>query len=247
MKIIISPAKKLNTNQSSVAKKMSFKFMKEASNLIDLLQTKSVNDIKSLMSLSDNLSQLNWDRFQAWNRNSIDTYYAIHMFQGDVYQRLEAESFSEGDMRFAENNLRILSGLYGLLSPMDVILPYRLEMGTKIQHENGNTLYDFWGKKLKQELLSEMSQDECLVNLASNEYNKALVLDDFPRKIFTPIFKDYKNGKLKIISFFAKRARGEMANFIIKNKITNPDDLKLFNNDGYSFSHVEKGNIFYSR
>ncbi len=110
-----------------------------------------------------------------------------------------------------------------------------------------NVDWSIWGKKLKEALLSEMSQDECLINLASNEYNKALILDDFPRKIFTPIFKDYKNGKLKVISFFAKRARGEMANFIIKNKIVNPDELKLFDNDGYSFSHVEEGNIFYSR
>jgi hypothetical protein len=141
-----------------------------------------------------------------------------------------------------------LSGLYGLLKPLDLVFPYRLEMGTKMQTKAGNNLYDFWGDKLNKALSSEMEDNDVLVNLASNEYSKVLQLEKFKQEIITPIFKDYKNGKLKVISFFAKKARGEMCNFIIKNKIINIEDLKLFQNLDYKFTHqTESGELLFTR
>jgi cytoplasmic iron level regulating protein YaaA (DUF328/UPF0246 family) len=137
--------------------------------------------------------------------------------------------------------------LYGLLKPLDRILPYRLEMGTKLNNSIGDNLYKFWSDKLSKELLSDMTKDEVLINLASNEYSKALQLHKTSVKVITPIFKDYKNGKLKIISFFAKKARGEMVNFIVKNKISNPAELKLFVNNGYAFSEESNGQLLFAR
>ena len=200
------------------------------------------------MGLSDNLAQLNYERYQQWDLNSDQVNAAIHMFQGDVYQGLKVETFTANEIDFAQENLRILSGLYGLLKPLDLIYPYRLEMGTKMKTKNGNNLYDFWSNKLSKALISEMKSTEGLVNLASNEYSKVLKLNDFPNPVITPIFKDYKNGKLKVISFYAKRARGEMCNFIIKNKITNTKNLKMFSNLDYKFSDEnDKGEILFTR
>ena len=247
MKIIISPAKKLNIENGAVNKQMQFNFTKEASVLINILQNKSVKNIKQLMSLSDNLATLNWKRYQQWAFSNLKTYHAILMFNGDVYQGIKPDSFNKSEMHFAEKNLRILSGLYGLLKPLDRILPYRLEMGTKLNNSIGDNLYKFWSDKLSKELLSYMTKDEVLINLASNEYSKALQMHNFPSKIITPIFKDYKNGKLKIISFFAKKARGEMVNFIVKNKISNPAELKLFVNNGYAFSEESNGQLLFAR
>ena len=247
MKIIISPAKKLNIENGSVNKKMQFNFTKEASVLVNTLQNKSVKEIKQLMSLSDNLAMLNWQRYQQWAFSNLKTYHAILMFNGDVYQGLKAETFNADQMQFAQKNLRILSGLYGLLKPLDRILPYRLEMVTKLKNANGPHLYEFWTDKISKVLLSDMTEDEVLINLASKEYSKALQMHNFPSKIITPIFKDYKNGKLKIISFFAKKARGEMVNFIVKNKISNPAELKLFVNNGYAFSEERNGQLLFAR
>jgi cytoplasmic iron level regulating protein YaaA (DUF328/UPF0246 family) len=247
MKIIISPAKKLNIENGAVNKQMQFNFSKEASVLVKTLQNKSVKEIKQLMSLSDNLAMLNWQRYQQWAFSNLKTYHAILMFNGDVYQGIKADSFNKSEMHFAEKNLRILSGLYGLLKPLDRILPYRLEMGTKLNNSIGDNLYKFWSDKLSKELLSDMTKDEVLINLASNEYSKALQLHKTSVKVITPIFKDYKNGKLKIISFFAKKARGEMVNFIVKNKISNPAELKLFVNNGYAFSEESNGQLLFAR
>ena len=248
MKIIISPAKKLNTENGTVNKQMQFDFVKEASILANNLQQKSVDKIKQLMNLSDNLSRINWQRYQQWEFSNYKTYHALFMFNGDVYQGLKADTFNKNEMQFAQKNLRILSGLYGLLKPLDIILPYRLEMGTKLNTATGDNLYEFWGDKLSKALLSDMKRDNALVNLASNEYSKALKLNNFPLKVITPIFKDYKNGKLKVISFFAKKARGEMVNFIIRNKITNTEELKMFSNLDYKFSDEDdKGGILFTR
>ena len=244
MKIIISPAKKLDTCNNKLSKKMNFSLINEAQQLIDLLQKKTPKEVKEIMGLSDNLTNLNVARFNEWDVNNLNTFNAILMFQGDVYKGLSAHAFSEKEMDFAQANLRILSGLYGILKPLDVILPYRLEMGTKIKNEFGNTLYDFWSGKLQAFLTNEMKQGDFLVNLASNEYSKALKLSSFPHKVVTPIFKDFKNGKLKIISFYAKRARGEMCNFIIRNQIKNISDLKLFNHLGYSYKEENEEMIF---
>ena len=169
------------------------------------------------------------------------------MLNGYVYKGIKANEFSADQMKFAQNNLRIISGLYGLLKPLDRILPYRLEMGTKLTNSIGDNLYEFWNDKLRSYLLSDMSNDEVLINLASNEYNKALKLNNFTSEIITPVFKDYKNGKLKVISFFAKKARGEMVNFIIKNKINSLEELKLFRNNGYSFSHQNNNDMLFHR
>ena len=248
MKIIISPAKKLTAEKISVNKTSVIQFSNEAKYLVKELKSYKANDIKKLMGLSNNLAQLNYERYQQWELNSDQVNAAIYMFQGDVYQGLKAENFSANEIDFAQENLRILSGLYGLLKPLDLIFPYRLEMSTKIKTKKGENLYDFWGDKISKALILDMKSEEALINLASNEYSRVLKLNDFPRPVITPIFKDYKNGKLKVISFFAKKARGEMCNFIIKNKITDAKSLKIFSNLGYKFSdETDKGEILFTR
>ena len=247
MKIIISPAKKLTAKKISISNPSVIQFPDETKYLVDQLRDYGVNDIKQLMGLSDNLAKLNYERYQQWDLRSKEVNPAIYMFQGDVYKGLKADELSEDELVFAQENLRIISGLYGLLKPLDLVFPYRLEMGTNIKTKDGNNLYEFWGDKLSKALLFHMQDNEVLVNLASNEYSKALQLENLNQPIVTPVFKDYKNGKLKVISFFAKKARGEMTNFIIKNKITNPADLKLFKNDGYKFSDEYNGEILFSR
>ena len=248
MKIIISPAKKLSNKKVPLKNVSELQFSNEAKYLIKELKDYKVNDIKKLMGLSDNLAQLNYERFQQWDLNSDQVNAAIYMFQGDVYQGLKAETFTTNEIDFAQENLRIISGLYGLLKPLDLIFPYRLEMSTKIKTQKGKNLYDFWGDKISKVLISDMKNEEVLINLASNEYSKVLKLNDFPQPVIIPIFKDYKNGKLKVISFFAKKARGEMCNFIIKNKITNTENLKMFSNLDYKFSDEnDKGEILFTR
>jgi len=248
MKIIISPAKKLSDKKLPLKDVSELQFSNEAKYLVKELKNYKVTDIKKLMDLSDNLAQLNYERYQQWDLNSNQVNAAIYMFQGEVYQGLKAETFTTNEIDFAQESLRILSGLYGLLKPLDLIFPYRLEMDTKLKTQKGKNLYDFWGDKLSKALISEMKSTEVLVNLASNEYSKVLKLNDFPNPVITPIFKDYKNGKLKVISFYAKRARGEMCNFIIKNKITNIENLKMFSDLDYKFSDEnDKGEILFTR
>ena len=248
MKIIISPAKKLTDKKNCISNHSLIQFSKETKYLVDELRNYTVDDIKILMGLSDSLAKLNYLRYQKWDLESKEVDTAIHMFKGDVYKGLNVDQLSEDNLLFAQQNLRIISGLYGLLKPLDLIFPYRLEMGTKIITREGKNLYEFWSDKLYSHISSEMQENETLVNLASNEYSKALKLERFKQPIITPIFKDYKNGKLKVISFFAKKARGEMVNFIIKNKIIDSCNLKLFSNLGYKFSDEdEKGNMLFIR
>ena len=245
MKIIISPAKKI-ANDNFINKGTSIQFLKETNYLVKELKNYTVSDIKSLMKLSDNLAQLNWQRFQDWNTKDVGQ--ALFMFKGDVYQGLKADSLTNIELDFAQENLRILSGLYGLLKPKDLIFPYRLEMGTKLRTKSGNNLYKFWENSLHQALLTELKNEEEIINLASEEYSKALQLSKFDNPVITPVFKDFKNGKLKVISFYAKKARGEMVNFIIKNKITKPENLKYFSNLGYQFTDkTEKGEFLFVR
>ena len=249
MKIFISPAKKINEEKILYdnSKASKFYFQKEVDYLINELKEYSVSEIKKLMNLSDNLSHLNFDRFQNWNLKSDKVCPSIYMFQGDVYKGLKATSFNNDQLDFAQQNLRIISGLYGLLKPLDLIYPYRLEMGTKMITNKGKNLYEFWGNKLRDFLTDEISNDEIIINLASNEYSKSLKLKTINNQVITPVFKDFKNGRLKVISFFAKRARGEMANFIISNKITNCNDLKLFNYEGYKYSESSNHEIVFTR
>ena len=246
MKIIISPAKKLDTSVKVQNSKMNTSFLGESTKLIQTLKGKSILELKDLMGLSDNLAQLNWQRFQDWDILNRNTYKALELFNGAVYEGIDAKNFNKSDNDFAQNNLRILSGLYGILKPNDLILPYRLEMGTKLKTIKGNNLYRFWQDKLHQNIGEELNND-VLINLASNEYSKVLKLNKIKSEVITPIFKDNKNGKLKVISFYAKRARGEMVNFIIKNKITDPEDLKLFANNGYTFSNQDNGEVLFCR
>ncbi len=247
MKIIISPAKKLSDKKVSVGNPSQIQFLDETKYLVAQLRNYTVTDIKKLMGLSDNLAQLNYQRYQQWDLESQEVGPAVHMFQGDVYKGLKADELSEDALLFAQDNLRIISGLYGLLRPLDLVFPYRLEMGTNIQTKDGDNLYQFWGDKLREALLSQMQDEEVLVNLASNEYSKALQLKSLNQPIITPVFKDYKNGKFKVISFFAKRARGEMANFIINNKIKDFGALKLFSFDRYKFSSLKNGEMLFLR
>lgn len=245
MKIIISPAKKLDT-KNLINKGTSIHFIEEAKYLANELKKYTEEDLKTLMKLSDKLSNLNWNRYQNWNAKGEGQ--AIFMFQGDVYQGLDVSSFDKNDLKFAQSNLRILSGLYGILKPTDLINPYRLEMGTKLKNKSGNNLYKFWENKLNTYLKTELCENEEIINLASDEYSKAIQLKSFSNPVITPIFKDYKNGKLKVISFFAKKARGEMVNFIVKNKINDVNELKNFSNIGYKFdSENQKGELIFTR
>jgi len=238
MKIIISPAKKL----SDKCPKRDFnfskiKFEKKAKELVNLLKGYEVNDLSKLMNISESLSEINSKRFKDWkipfNGNSD---YAVFMFQGDVYKGLDVDSLSDSEILYAQDNLRILSGLYGILKPLDRILPYRLEMGTKLTTDYGKNLYDYWGDSINDFLIKEISSTEKLVNLASDEYSKAAKLNKFENDVITPKFLDEKNGKLKIISFYAKRARGLMARHIIQTKAQTIEDLYTFNLEGYKFS-----------
>ena len=238
MKIIISPAKKLSDKCTDRNFNFSkIKFEKKAENLVNMLKGYKVNDLSKLMSISESLSEINSNRFKNWkipfNGNSD---YAVFMFQGDVYKGLDVESLSNSDILYAQDNLRILSGLYGILKPLDRILPYRLEMGTKLKTDYGKNLYDYWGDSINDFLINEISSSENLVNLASDEYSKAVKLNKFANDVITPKFLDEKNGKLKMISFYAKKARGLMARHIIQTKAQTIEDLYTFNSEGYKYS-----------
>ena len=244
MKIIISPAKKLSDKCTDRDFNFSkIKFEKKAENLVNMLKGFKVNDLSKLMSISESLSEINSKRFKNWkipfNGNSD---YAVFMFQGDVYKGLDVESLNYSDVLYAQDNLRILSGLYGILKPLDRILPYRLEMGTKLKTDYGKNLYDYWGDSIKDFLISEVSSSEKIVNLASDEYSKAVKLNKFSNDVITPKFLDEKNGKLKMISFYAKKARGLMARHIIQTKAKTIEDLYIFNLDGYKYSENNSTN-----
>jgi len=197
------------------------------------------------MSISDKLGQLNAERFQTWHTpfTPDNARQAVLAFKGDVYTGLDAESFSSGDFSFAQKHLRILSGLYGLLKPLDLMQPYRLEMGTRFENTRGKDLYAFWGSKITEALNQLLaSDDKVLVNLASNEYFKSVQKKHLDARLVTPQFKDWKNGQYKMISFYAKKARGLMCRYAIQNRITQADDLKGFNLDGYYFSEDQSDN-----
>jgi len=248
MLTIISPAKKLDYSQPSEAQTFTQPLLLEHSEqLLKDLRLLSPEDICSLMGLSDKLGALNYERFQEWQTpfSTDNAKQAILAFKGDVYQGLDADNMSADELSWAQDNLRILSGLYGLLRPLDLMQPYRLEMGTKFANQRGANLYQFWGDIITDQLnkLFPTSAQSVLVNLASNEYFKSVQPKNINAEIITPVFMDQKGDKYKIISFFAKRARGLMSAFIIKNKITDAEQLKTFNVDGYSFnSAMSEGN-----
>jgi cytoplasmic iron level regulating protein YaaA (DUF328/UPF0246 family) len=245
MQIVISPAKTLDfETPPNTATHSQAQFLDKSQLLIDNLAKKSVQDIAVLMKLSDKLAALNVARFGSWELPfSLDNAkQAVLAFKGDVYTGLDAQTLNEEDLAFAQQHLRILSGLYGLLQPLDLIQPYRLEMGTKLKQRSKDNLYQFWGSTLTQQLNANSATQEkngqsaVLVNLASNEYFKAVQPKDLKARLITPIFKDQKNGQYKIISFFAKKARGMMVRYIIDKRITDAEQLKEFNYAGYYYN-----------
>ena len=244
MIIVLSPAKTLDYEFESNHEHCVPAFLSQSSKLISNLKTKEPKDIASLMGLSDKLATLNFDRYQSWSpakKVSADSKPSMLVFKGDVYQGLQAEDLNNSQMKFAQKHIRILSGLYGILRPLDLMKPYRLEMGTKLETSEGKNLYEFWGDKVQKNVLNELKdqKSDLLINLASKEY--FTVLGKLPEDInvVTPTFKDYKNGNYKIISFYAKKARGLMAKWIIQNKVTNFEDLSGFDVDGYKYSKAE--------
>ena len=239
MKIVISPAKSLDfERQLPTNSTTQIDFLKQSMQIEKVLKKIKPKQLAELMSVSEKISELNWQRNQSRKLNEIskDTArQAVFAFNGEVYLGLDAYSLSESQMETLQNKLRILSGLYGLLKPFDLIQPYRLEMGTKIEIGNNKNLYEFWKPILTKKLNSELQKNELFVNLASSEYFSALDEKKLCVPFVTPEFRDYKDGKLKMISFFAKKARGLMVRFIIENNCETIDDLKLFNVAGYQF------------
>mgnify|MGYP001401279786 FL=1 len=244
MIIVLSPAKTLDYEFETDGNHSVPSFLSQSSKLIGQLKKKEPKDIASLMGLSDKLATLNYDRYQSWTASkkvSNDTKPALLVFKGDVYQGLQAEDLSKKEMNFAQKHLRILSGLYGILRPLDLMKPYRLEMGTKLETAQGKNLYEFWGDKIQKNVLDELKnqKSDLLINLASKEYFSVLGKVPEDINVISPAFKDYKNGKYKIISFYAKKARGLMARWIIQNKVTDFENLKDFDVDGYKYSKAE--------
>jgi uncharacterized protein len=241
MLTVISPAKTLDFDTPPTTKKISkADFTKQSSELIEIMRKQSPKRLSSLMRISPNLAELNANRFKDWRlpSNTDNAKQAVLAFRGDVYLGLQAENYGERDFTFAQKNLRILSGLYGLLKPLDLIQPYRLEMGIKLKNKCGKNLYDFWGNTISEALNEELSQhkNKTLINLASNEYFKSVDPDLLPGDVITPVFKDFSNGSYKILGFYAKKARGYMASFIIRNRINKVDDIKEFDIDGYKYN-----------
>jgi len=237
---VISPAKSLDFCQQELTEKYTTPdFLSDSKTLISQLKKLSKEEVGELMGISPKLAELNADRYQTWKTpfKPANAKQSLLAFTGDVYRDIETDEFSDEDFDFAQQHLRILSGLYGVLRPLDLMQPYRLEMGTKLENKRGKNLYAFWGTKITDKLNEALaeSKSDTLVNLASNEYFGSVVPDKLDGQIITPIFKDTKNGKVKIISFFAKRARGMMANYIIRKQITDPKQLKKFKVAGYKY------------
>ncbi len=259
MLILISPAKTLDFETPAKHNRFSQPaFLSDTETLVEQLKTLSAAEISSLMKISSKLGELNAERYQTWQPTFDDNNakQALLAFRGDVYQGLNADSFDRADFDFAQEHLRILSGLYGVLRPLDLIQPYRLEMGTKLAHAklqnlSANTLYDFWQDKLAHAINQQLDRldNRIIVNLASNEYFKALKPKLLTGEIVTPVFKDWKNGKYKIISFYAKKARGMMSAYIIKNRIKKTEDIKGFNEAGYGFNNElsDDNNLVFTR
>jgi hypothetical protein len=241
MLVVVSPAKNLDYDSLLTTQKHSQPALLDHSQiLIDRCKKLSPANISSLMGISDKLAGLNAARFGEWQQpfTTDNARPALLAFNGDVYTGIDAKTLTEQNFDYAQQHLRILSGLYGLLKPLDLMQAYRLEMGSKLDNERGANLYQFWGDIITEALNTALAEqgDNILVNLASNEYFKSVKKKSFTGDIITPAFKDWKNGQYKIISFFAKKARGLMARYIIENQINQPEDLKGFDVAGYQFS-----------
>ncbi|PKF79427.1 peroxide stress protein YaaA [Vibrio sp. vnigr-6D03] len=244
MLIVVSPAKTLDYESPLATERFTQPTLVEHSaELIKECRKLTPADISGLMKVSDKIAGLNAARFEQWSETFTveNARQAILAFKGDVYTGLEAETFSEDEFDYAQSHLRMLSGLYGLLKPLDLMQPYRLEMGTKLANERGTNLYQFWGNIITDEVNQALKEqgDNVLINLASNEYFKAVKPKNVDGTVITPVFKDCKNGNYKVISFFAKKARGMMARYIIQNKVDSVEALTQFDTAGYYFVEAE--------
>ena len=240
MKLVISPAKSLEFDKElPVERTTAAVFQNEATYINSILKRQSANDLGKLMHISDALASLNWERNQKFKSATTESRAAVFAFNGDVYSGLDAYSLTLDKIEVLQDKLRILSGLYGLLKPLDAIRPYRLEMGTSLKLEKHKNLYSFWKIKITEQLNNELEEGELLVNLASKEYFSAVDEKLIHSPVLTPQFKDFKNGKYKIISFYAKRARGLMARWLIENNIKDFERLPEFNVDGYYYCPKE--------
>lgn len=238
-KILLSPAKSISKEPISYGTPSQPVLENKSARLVELLKKYSPKDLSALMSISPALADLNWSRYQNWKplSESSNVIQPALAFTGEVYKGLDAVSFSQTEWNKAQASLRILSGLYGFLKPLDGISPYRLEMGTRLKVDDlTNNLYEYWKKDLADSFNTELSKSDVIINLASVEYSKALNFKSIENLMITPVFKDYKNGKLKTIMMYAKRARGTMARYIIQKNIQNLDDLKTLDVDGYTYA-----------
>ena len=245
MIILLSPAKTLDYETKIKGPSFSSPyFLSKSKNLIKNLKNKKPEEISNLMNISEKLALLNSDRYKSWKgsrKESASSKQAIFVFKGDVYQGLNIEEFKKKDLDYCQNHLRLLSGLYGVLRPLDIIEPYRLEMGTKLKISNTKNLYEFWSDDIANQILKdlELIKSNTILNLASNEYFNSVKSLEKSANIISPAFKDLSKGKYKIISFYAKKARGLMASWILRNKIQKEEDLINFNIGGYYFSETE--------
>jgi len=248
MLIVVSPAKTLDYESPAKTKVFTTPdYLKDSQQLVDQLRTFSALDIAELMHVSMKIAELNFDRFEMWKKpfTEKNAKQAVLAFKGDVYTGLQAETFGSKDFKFAQAHLRILSGLYGLLRPLDLMQPYRLEMGTKLENARGKNLYEFWGSEITDGLNQQLKKikSKYLINLASNEYFKSVKTKNLDAEIITPAFKEYKNGDYKMLGVYAKKARGMLSKYIIQNQLTDPEDIKFFSEDGYRFNKkFSKGN-----
>ena len=246
MKIVISPAKSLNFEKAVPTDSFSEpQFLKQATTIQNTLKKKKPKQLSALMDISDKLAELNWQRNQEWQTpfSLENARQAVYTFDGDVYTGLDVYSMPLDKVTVLQNKLRILSGLYGLLKPLDLMQAYRLEMGTSIPIGKNKNLYEFWKKTITKQLNEELEKGELFINLASNEYFSSVDTKTLKVPVITPEFKDYKDGKLKMISFFAKKARGMMVRYILDTNAETIEDLKGFNYEGYGFdANLSKGN-----
>ncbi|MEB2782247.1 peroxide stress protein YaaA [Algoriphagus sp. C2-6-M1] len=237
MLILISPAKTLDYSTPTFNESTQPDFQTDTRSLVRIMKKKSAKEIGELMHISENLAELNEERFKTFQKDFTqeNSKQAMLAFKGDVYTKIDVDDYSKADFDFAQQHLRILSGLYGLLKPLDLIQPYRLEMGIKLENKKGKNLYEFWNRKISK-AINEAANGQAIVNLASQEYFKAVHMKSLKSPVINIDFKEYKDDQYKIIGFFAKQARGMMSNFAIKKRITDPQQLKTFNEGEYEYS-----------
>ncbi len=239
---IISPAKKLDFNSKTDGPDYTTPvFTDKAADLVEELRQFSPTDLAVLMNVSSDIANLTFERYSQWKKpfNKDNARQALFAFKGDVYRSLDAGSLEKSDLGYAQDHLRILSGLYGILRPLDLIMPYRLEMGAKFTTSEGKTLYEYWTSSITRALNEELGKQKTavLVNLASHEYFRVVDIENLEGDVITPVFKEYRDNQYKVVGILAKKARGMMTRFIIRERIENPEDIKLFNEGGYSFDY----------